>query len=158
MEPGRNPDSRAPCPSVGLRIFEPRYQCTASQLRIWWLEVTQFWKNLFLNSLSPKLFIVLLFSFLEHHVTLLVLATQSSCAIVGSTFRTFPDQIDEVVHHCMAQGSLFVILPPPGRQLKIRFFHPHQLKIRFFHYHQLKIRFFHYHQLKITFVVSPTEN
>ena len=56
------------------------------------------------------------------------------------------------------QGSLFVILPPPGRQLEIRFFHPHQLKIRFFHYHQLKIRFFHYHQLKMTFVVSPTEN
>ena len=46
------------------------------------------------------------------------------------------------------QGSLFVILPPPGRPLKIRVFHPHQLKIRFFHYHQLKIRF----------AVSPTEN
>ena len=46
------------------------------------------------------------------------------------------------------QGSLFVILPPPWRQLKIRVFHPHQLKIRYFHYHQLKIRF----------AVSPTEN
>ena len=66
------------------------------------------------------------------------------------------------IHNCeqchQPQGSLFVILPPPGRQLEIRFFHPHQLKIRFFHYHQLKIRFFHYHQLKMTFVVSPTEN
>ena len=49
------------------------------------------------------------------------------------------------------QGSLFVILPPPGRQLKISFFHPQQLKIRLFHYHQLKIRFFNFHQLKIRF-------
>ena len=30
------------------------------------------------------------------------------------------------------QGFPFVLSPVPGRQLKIRFFHPHQLKIRFF--------------------------
>jgi len=53
-----------------------------------------------------------------------------------------------IAMHCQRQGSLFVILPPPGRQLKIRFFHPQQLKIRVFHYHQLEIKF----------VVSPTEN
>ena len=41
--------------------------------------------------------------------------------------------------HCISyiQGSLFVLLPSPGRQLKIRVFHYHQLKICFFQPHQL---------------------
>ena len=35
-------------------------------------------------------------------------------------------------------GSLFLHLPSPRGQLKIRFFHDHQQKIKFFLYHQLK--------------------
>ena len=44
------------------------------------------------TSLSPKLLVVLLLGLLEDHVTLLILAAQPSCSIVGSTFWTLPDR------------------------------------------------------------------
>ena len=61
------------------------YSLTASHLMIENLE------NTALNSLSPKLLVVFLLCLLEHHVALLILAAQSSCAVVGSTLRTLPD-------------------------------------------------------------------